>query len=79
VIPAWLTGIGAKLAAVGLVLLGIGIVVLKLLGAGRAAERADQLKRNAEAKRRGDEVDSRVDAAGVTELGRLRDKWTRKP
>jgi len=72
-------GIWARVVAGGLILLAILAAVLKLIGAGRAAERADQLKRNAEARRKSDEVDNRVDAAGPAERERLRDKWTRKP
>ncbi len=76
---ALFTGWGAKLAGAGIILLGIGIVVLKLIGAGRAAERADQLKRNAEARRTADDIKNRVDAAGPAERKRLRDKWTKQP
>lgn len=57
--PAWLTGIGAKLALaaafVGLVLLA----VLKLIGIGRDQERGKQLQRNAEAQERITNADAR--------------------
>ena len=61
------------------VLMAIGAVVSVLAMVrknGADAERKAQLERNAESRRKADEVDNRVDAAGPAERQRLRDKWT---
>jgi hypothetical protein len=73
----FLSGIWAKLAAAGAIVLGLLILVGKLMAAGRDREKAAQAKREFEARRKGDEVERRVDAAGPAERERLRDKWTR--
>jgi hypothetical protein len=75
---ALLSGIWQKAliaaAFVGLVLLAI----LKLLGAGRAQEKAAQAQRDTEARRTADEAERMVDRAGDGELDELRSKWTRR-
>jgi hypothetical protein len=79
----WLGGLLSKwwlkalpvLAAIGAVL---GVLAM-LRKSGADAERKAQLERNAASRRKADEVDNRVDAAGPAERQRLRDKWTVKP
>ncbi len=65
--PAWLSGLGAKLAIaaafVGLVLLA----VLKLIGIGRKAEKADRAKAD-------QVVRDRVDAVRPPEAGETEDR-----
>lgn len=72
-----LTGLWGKLVAAGVIVFGLLILVGKLMAAGRDKERAAQAKREFEMRRKGDEVERRVDAAGPAELGELRRKWTR--
>jgi hypothetical protein len=69
----WWLKLVPVLAAIG----AVAGVVLMVRKGGADAERVAQGRRESELKRRGDEVDNRVDAAGDAELGRLRDKWTR--
>lgn len=73
----FLSGIWAKLLAVGAIVLAVLVAIGKLLAAGRAQERADQAERETEMRRKGDEVENRVNAAGTDELERLRRRWTR--
>lgn len=76
-IPAWLGGIWTKVLIAGaFVLLALG-AVLKLIGIGRKQEQANQFKREGDMRRKADEVERRVDAAGPDERERLRNKWTR--
>lgn len=76
-IPAWLSGIWAKVAFVGAFVGLLLIAVLKLIGIGRKAERAETAERVNEQVKEARNVENRVDGAGADELGRLRDKWTR--
>lgn len=77
ILPAWLSGLWAKVAFgaafVGLLLLA----VFRLIGIGRKAERAETAERVNEQVKEARNVENRVDGAGADELGRLRDKWTR--
>lgn len=58
-IPAWLSGIWAKIVF-GAVFVGlIALACLRLIGIGRKAERADQLQRNAETQERITNADAR--------------------
>lgn len=72
------TGLWARVAAaaavVGAVLLAIG----RIRQGGRDAERADQDKRNINARRAADEAERMVERAGDGELDELRRKWTRR-
>lgn len=76
-IPAWLTGLWAKVAFVaafvGLVLLAC----LRLIGIGRKAEQGEAARRVGEQVKEARNVENRVDGADADELGRLRSKWTR--
>ena len=74
---AFLSGIWSKLLVAGAIVLGLLLLVGKLMGAGRAQERADQAERNNQLRRQADDARNDVDAAGEPELDRLRDKWTR--
>ena len=76
-IPAWLSGIWAKVAFVaafvGLVLLAC----LRLIGIGRKAEQGAAAARIGKQVKEARNVENRVDGAGADELGRLRRKWER--
>jgi hypothetical protein len=80
--PLWLTGLWGKVMAWGAIAAAIAVsllvIVSKLMGAGRDKEKAAQAAKAAEMRRTGDEVDTRVDAAGPAERERLRNKWTRR-
>lgn len=60
--------------AIGAAVLG---VLWRVFAAGRNAERAAQTERTLEAVEKAHEVDSRVAAAGDTELDGMRQRWTR--
>lgn len=71
------SGLWVKLCIVlGIVLAALALVA-KLMAAGRDQERAAQAKREFQMRRKGDEIERKVDAAGRTELDGLRTKWTR--
>lgn len=76
-IPAWLSGIGTKLAIgaafVGLVLLAC----LRLIGIGRDKERYAATTKALQQTKEANDVENRVAGADSTELGKLRSKWTR--
>lgn len=72
-----LSGIWGKIAAAGAIVLGLLVLVGKLMGAGRDKERAAQAARAGDMRRKADEVERHVDAAGPDERERLRNKWTR--
>lgn len=74
---AFLTGLWGKLAAAAAIAGAVLLAVLKIRQGGRDAERAAAAARATDMRRKGDEVENRVDAAGGVELDRLRDKWTR--
>ncbi len=73
----FLSGIWGKIAAIGAIVLALLVLVGKLMAAGRNQERVAQAKREFEMRRKGDEVERRVDAASDAELDQLRDKWTK--
>lgn len=70
-------GIWGKIAAAAAIVFGVLVLVGKIMAAGRDKERLAQAKREFDMRRKGDEVERRVDAAGPTELDKLRDRWTR--
>lgn len=76
-IPVWLSGIWAKVAFVGAFVGLLLIAVLKLIGIGRKAERAETAERVNGQVKEARNVENRVDGAGADELGRMRSKWTR--
>mgnify|MGYP003660897308 CR=1 FL=1 len=76
-IPVWLSGIWAKVAFVGAFVGLLLIAVLKLIGIGRKAERAETAERINQQATEARNVENRVDGAGADELERLRNKWTR--
>lgn len=76
-IPAWLSGIWAKIVF-GAVFVGlIALACLRLIGIGRKAEQGEAARRVGEQVKEARNVENRVDGAGADELGRLRSKWTR--
>lgn len=75
--PPFLAGIWAKVAFVGAFVGLLLLAVLKLIGIGRKAERAETAERVNEQVKEARNVENRVDGAGADELGRMRSKWTR--
>lgn len=69
---------GPKILLVGAAVLGIIIAIGKIRQSGRDAEKADEVLRIDKERKVSNEIDQRVDAAGPTELERLREKWTRR-
>lgn len=76
-IPAWLSGLWAKVAFVGAFVGLLLLAVFRLIGIGRKQERAEATARTHEQVKEARNVENRVDGAGADELGRLRSKWTR--
>lgn len=77
IVPAWLSGLWAKVAFAGAFIGLVLLACLKLIGVGRKAERADTLERVTQQAKEARDVENRVDGAGAAELERLRNKWTR--
>lgn len=75
--PTFLAGIWAKVAFVGAFVGLLLLAVLKLIGIGRKAERAETAERVNEQAREARNVENRVDGASPAELERMRSKWTR--
>jgi hypothetical protein len=76
-LPAWLTGIGAKIALAGAIALAILLGILKLIGIGRDQERYKASTKALEQVKEAKDVEARVDSATDAERAGLRDKWTR--
>lgn len=74
----FLTGIWTKLAAAGAILLTVLAVIARIFNAGRKAERGDNAEKAQQNERVRVQTDAGVAAAGDAELGRMRDKWTRR-
>ena len=76
-ISAWLSNIWAKVVFVGVFVGLLLLGVLKLIATGRKVERAEQLQRQSDIRRKADEVERTVDRADDAERERLRNRWTR--
>lgn len=76
-IPAWLTGLWAKVAFVAAFIGLVLLACLRLIGIGRKAEQGAAAARVGEQVKEARNVENRVDGAGADELGRLRRKWER--
>lgn len=77
VILGWLSSIWAKLALVGAVLLALLGVYAAIRKNGADSEKVKEAAKVAAARSKADAVQSRIDATGDAELGKLRDKWTK--
>jgi hypothetical protein len=73
----FLSGIWSKILLVGGILVGVLLFLAKVRQSGKDAVRAEQLRKNAEARKVADETEHGVDSAGPDELERLRRKWER--
>ncbi|HEY1035027.1 MAG TPA: hypothetical protein VGE09_08600 [Pseudoxanthomonas sp.] len=76
-IPAWLSGLWAKVAFVGAFVGLLLLAAFRLIGIGRKVERGATAERINEQVREARNVENRVDGAGADELERLRRKWER--
>lgn len=76
-----LSGIWGKAAPyliiAGVVALAVGLFVLKVFGAGKAAAKAEAAMKALQQVKEARNVENRVDGADAAELERLRKKWTR--
>lgn len=75
-----LSGLWAKVLAIGAVVGAVLLAILKIRQSGRDAERAEQARRDAEALRMANNAERTVAALSddSDDYKRLRDKWTRR-
>ncbi len=59
--PAWLSGIGAKLAIAGAIVVAVLLACLKLIGIGRKQERVVAMEKGVEAIKRANTAAQNVD------------------
>lgn len=73
---SFLSGIWAKIAAAGAIVLAVLVVVVKLLGAGRAQQRAADAEKTIRDVEKRHEIDQAV-AREPAPADKLRDGWSR--
>ena len=76
-IPAWLSGLWAKIAFVGAFIGLLLLAAFRLIATGRKAERAETAERVNQQVKESRNVENRVDGASAAERERMRNKWTR--
>lgn len=81
ILPTWLTGIGAKIAAIALAIFAILAELLKFESSAKKAGAAEQAEKSSEATIKnvetGNAAEQKVEQSSDAELDKLREKWTK--